>query len=123
MYLYEQIHIVLVYLMLVMIFFHITGVLIEQFYHKTNIIMAMVSGYKKAKGADIKANFSMMFWGFVYTFVFFIFSFYTYYSPNNVFVASKFDKIDYKAYIKIFNLSALIVIIYFLLIFYQKSLG
>lgn len=97
MYIYEQIHIILVYIMLTMIFFHIAGVLIEQFYHKTNIIMAMVTGYKKAKGIDIKPNFYMMFWGGIYTLLFFLFSFYTYYSPNNIFVASKFEKIDYKA--------------------------
>lgn len=97
MYLYEDIHIILVYVLLVMIFFHISGVLIEQFYHKTNIIMAMVTGYKNAKGIDIKPRFQMIFWGSLYSFFFFLFSFYTYYSPNNIFVKSKFEKIDYKA--------------------------
>ena len=31
---------------------HISGVLVEQFYHKTNMVFAMVTGYKKAKGED-----------------------------------------------------------------------
>ena len=49
MYIYEDIHIILVYVLLIMIAFHISGVLIEQFYHKTNMLMAMVSGFKKGR--------------------------------------------------------------------------
>ncbi len=96
MYLFEDIHIILVYVLLIMIAFHISGVLIEQFYHKTNIIMSMISGYKKAKGIDIKPRFTMVFFGSLFTFISFIFSFYTYYIPNNIFIKSKFEKIDYK---------------------------
>ncbi len=31
---------------------HITGVLIEQFYHKTNMLFAMITGFKKSEGED-----------------------------------------------------------------------
>jgi len=103
MYVYEQIHSILVYVLIVMIFLHIFGVLIEQFYHKTNIIMSMVTGYKKAKGIDIKPRLQMIFFGSLYTFFFFLFSFYTYYTPDNIFVKSKFEKIDYKALHKDFH--------------------
>lgn len=100
---YEDIHIILVYVLIVMICFHISGVLIEQFYHKTNMIMAMVSGYKKAKGEDIKPRFWMLFWGSLYTLVFTAVALYTYYIPNNIFIVSKFEKIDYKALHKDFQ--------------------
>lgn len=103
MYLYEDIHIILVYVLIVMIAFHISGVLIEQFYHKTNIIMSMVSGYKNAKGNDIKPRFWMIFWGSLYTFIFVLIFFYSYYIPENIFIKSKFEKIDYKALHKDFQ--------------------
>ena len=103
MYIYEDIHIILVYIILVMISFHISGVLIEQFYHKTNMVMAMISGYKKAKGIDIKPRFWMVFWGSIYTLFFFLIFLYTYLIPNNIFVKSDFHKIDYKALHKDFQ--------------------
>ncbi|MBP9566806.1 MAG: cytochrome b/b6 domain-containing protein [Sulfurospirillum sp.] len=35
---------------------HILGVLIEQFYHKTNMVFAMITGYKKAEGQDTQVS-------------------------------------------------------------------
>lgn len=93
--LYNEIHIILVYVLIVMIFFHVSGVLVEQFYHKTNMIMAMISGYKKAKGVDIKPRFHMLFFGSLYTFFVFLLFFYVYCTPDNIFIKSKFEKIDY----------------------------
>ncbi|PLY05890.1 MAG: cytochrome C [Arcobacter sp.] len=103
MYIYDDIHIILVYILLAMIFFHISGVLVEQFYHKTNMVMAMVSGYKKAKGTDIKPRFCMVFFGSLYTFFVFILFFYVYFIPDNILIKSKFEKIDYKAMHKDFQ--------------------
>lgn len=103
MYIYEDIHIILVYILLVMITFHISGVLIEQFYHKTNMVMAMVTGYKKAKGIDIKPRFWMIFWGSFYTFIVVLIFSYVYFVPDNLFVKSKFEKIDYEVLHKDFQ--------------------
>ncbi len=103
MHIYEDVHILLVYVLIVMIFFHISGVLVEQFYHKTNMVMAMVTGYKKAKGTDIKPRFWMIFWGSFYTFIFSLLFIYSYYIPNNIFIESKFEKIDYKVLHKDFQ--------------------
>jgi len=91
-----DIHIILVYILLVMVFAHILGVLIEQFYHKTNMVMAMVSGFKWAKGEDIKLNFSNKFFGSLYIILVLIVSLYSYYKPENVITKSKFEKISYK---------------------------
>ena len=60
-----------------MVFAHILGVLIEQFYHKTNMVMAMVSGFKWAKGEDIKLNFSNKFFGSLYIILVLIVSLYS----------------------------------------------
>lgn len=37
---------------------HITGVLIEQFYHKTHMVFSMISGYKQCDGIDTKVSFA-----------------------------------------------------------------
>ncbi len=94
--LFGAIHIVLVYILIVMIFFHISGVLIEQFYHKTDMVMAMVSGFKKAKGSDTKLTFRIKFYGSLYILAVIIVAFYSYFIPNNIFIKSKFKEIDYK---------------------------
>jgi len=103
MYLFENIHIITVYILIAMITFHICGVLIEQFYHKTNIMMSMITGYKRAKGIDIKSKTSMVLLGTLTIFIFILFSFYTYFIPNNIFIKSEFQKIDYKALHKDFQ--------------------
>ncbi len=93
----NNIHYILVYILLFMITAHITGVLIEQFYHKTNMVMAMVSGFKKAKGEDISTTFRMKFLGSLYIVVVIAIAYYSYCSTNNVFTKSIYDKINYKA--------------------------
>lgn len=40
------------YILVAWAFIHISGVLVEQFYHKTNMAFAMVTGYKRAEGED-----------------------------------------------------------------------
>ncbi|WP_320035873.1 cytochrome b/b6 domain-containing protein [Halarcobacter sp.] len=92
----DSTHIFLAYLLLVMIFAHVSGVLIEQFYHKTNMVMAMVSGYKKAKGEDITTTFRMKLLGSLYIIGVLIIAVYSYCTPNNMFTKSKFEKISYK---------------------------
>lgn len=96
MYIYEDIHIILVYVLIVMIAFHITGVLIEQFYHKTNMVMAMVTGYKKAKGEDIKTTYLMNFLGWIYIVATCMIAFSCCFLEDSIFTRSKFEKIDYK---------------------------
>ncbi len=67
------------------------------------MVMAMVTGYKKAKGTDIKPRFKMIFWGSFYTILVFVIFSYVYFIPENIFIKSKFEKIDYKALHKDFQ--------------------
>ncbi|WP_321469126.1 cytochrome b/b6 domain-containing protein [Halarcobacter sp.] len=92
----DSIHIFLSYLLLVMIFAHVSGVLIEQFYHKTNMVMAMVSGYKKAKGEDITTTYRMKLLGSLYIILVLLVALYAYFVPENSFTKSKFKEISYK---------------------------
>ena len=97
MYLYEDMHIILAYVLIVMILTHITGVLIEQFYHKTHMLFAMITGYKRAKGKDIVPTSCMRVYGSIYIAFVFLLAIYTYITPNNFIIKDSFEKIDYKA--------------------------
>lgn len=92
----ESIHIYMAYLLLVLIFAHITGVLIEQFYHETNMVMSMVSGYKKAKGENISITYMMRLFGSIYIICILLLAIYSYFIPNNIITKPKFEKIIYK---------------------------
>jgi len=84
------------YLLLIWVIIHISGVLVEQFYHKTNMVFAMITGYKKAKGEDshpgkYKSGLSYFFL-ILSLMVFFVSTD----GRNNPFVVSKYKQHDYK---------------------------
>jgi len=70
--------------------------LVEQFYHKTEMVFAMITGYKKAKGEDSKTGKYKS----GLTWVFLIISAMVFYvsvdGRNNPFVVSKYTQHDYK---------------------------
>ncbi len=84
------------YFLLVWAIIHIVGVLIEQFYHKTGMVFAMITGYKKAKGDDSEVGKyrSGLTWIFliISAMVFFV----SVDGRNNPFVVSKYPQHDYK---------------------------
>lgn len=96
MFILSDIHIYASYTLLVWVIIHISGVLVEQFYHKTEMVFAMVSGYKKAKGEDSKTGKykSGLTWIFliISAMVFFV----SIDGRNNPFVVSKYTQHDYK---------------------------
>ena len=53
----EPLHYYLSYLLLLWAVIHILGVLIEQLYHRTNMVFAMISGYKRCEGDDTSISF------------------------------------------------------------------
>lgn len=92
----DNLHVITVYILIIMILTHVTGVLIEQFYHKTNMVMAMVSGYKKAKGKDISPTFCMRFLASIYIVLTCALAVYTYTSENNFLTKTKYEPMEYK---------------------------
>lgn len=92
----EYIHIVLVYISIALILTHVTGVLIEQFYHKTSMVFAMITGYKKAIGENITTSSLQNLLASIYVIGTLVFAVYIYGDKSNVFIKSKFTKIDYK---------------------------
>ena len=92
----SNIHVYASYTLLVWAIIHIAGVLVEQFYHKTNMVFAMITGYKKAKGEDSKVGKYKS--GISYFFI--ILSIMVFFvstdGRNNPFVVSKYTQIDFK---------------------------
>jgi cytochrome b len=91
-----DIHIYASYTLLVWAIIHISGVLIEQFYHKTNMVFAMITGYKKAKGKDSEAGKYKSGLTYVFLIISAMVFFVSTDGRNNPFVVSKHEQIDYK---------------------------
>lgn len=51
-----EVHKYISYLLLFWAIIHIFGVLVEQFYHKTDMVLAMITGYKNCDGIDTKMS-------------------------------------------------------------------
>jgi cytochrome b len=90
------------YILLAWVIIHISGVLIEQFYHKTNMVFAMITGYKKAKGEDSAPAKSQN----ILTYLFLLFSIFVLFvsidGRSNPFVISKFVPINYEREVPIY---------------------
>ncbi|MDD3344544.1 MAG: cytochrome b/b6 domain-containing protein, partial [Sulfurospirillaceae bacterium] len=84
------------YILFLWAIIHIAGVLIEQFYHQTNMVFAMVTGYKKCDGIDTKI--SRIRNTFAYgAIVLVIYSFYFILSqPENCLTRNRFEPIDFE---------------------------
>ncbi len=91
-----NIHIYTTYLLLAWVFIHITGVLIEQFYHKTNMVFAMITGYKKAKGEDAQLCNGKNIVTYIFLFISGWVVFVILDGTHNPFVKNSFSNIDYK---------------------------
>ncbi|MEA3330909.1 MAG: cytochrome b/b6 domain-containing protein [Campylobacterota bacterium] len=91
-----DIHIYAAYALLVWVFIHISGVLVEQFYHKTGMVFAMITGFKKAKGEDSKTGKYKSGLTYVFLIISALVFFVSTDGRNNPFVASKYKQHDYK---------------------------
>jgi cytochrome b len=98
-----QIHTYSSWLLVAWAFIHVSGVLVEQFYHKTNMAFAMINGYKKAKGEDSQPGKSQRWLTYIFlllsSFVFFVSTD----GRNNPFVANRFSKIHYETDMPVYN--------------------
>ena len=96
MYILFYIHKISSYILLVWVIIHISGVIVEQFYHKTNMAFAMFTGYKKAKGEDSHPGKSQN----LLTYIFLLLSAFVLFvstdGKSNPFVISKFVPIHYE---------------------------
>lgn len=88
-------HQFLSYFLAIWAIIHIVGVLIEQFYHKTHMVFAMVTGYKKAEGEDAVVSL----WHHLFAYTVILFSMVTLYMivyhEGTFLTKERFTKIDY----------------------------
>ena len=96
MFILSDIHIYASYTLLVWVFIHISGVLVEQFYHKTEMVFAMITGYKKAKGEDSKTGKYKSGLTYIFLFISVLVFYVSIDGRNNPFVVSKYTQHDYK---------------------------
>jgi len=96
------VHQIASYIFLFWVFLHISGVMIEQFYHKTNMVFAMITGFKRAKGDDTEVSKKLNF--FAYSIIVIAIGTYTFITSSNYnfLTSQKFTSIDYKAQNPIF---------------------
>ena len=96
MFLLSDIHLYASYTLLVWVIIHIAGVLVEQFYHKTHMVFAMITGFKKAKGEDSKPGKYKSGLSYLFLVVSAMVLFVSIDGRNNPFVVSKYVQHDYK---------------------------
>ncbi|NEW60472.1 cytochrome C [Sulfurovum sp. bin170] len=92
----EIIHQYASYIFVAWVFIHITGVLIEQFWHKTHMVFAMITGYKKTEGEDTTVSIPLT----IFSFSFIIMGILTYLfivsSNYNFLTLQKYGNLDYE---------------------------
>ncbi len=98
-----DVHMYTSYILLAWVVIHISGVLVEQFYHKTNMVFAMITGYKKAKGEDSKPAKSQSWISYIFLTISLMVFFVSTDGRNNPFVVSKFEQFHYDTDMPIYN--------------------
>lgn len=96
MFILDDIHKYASYLFAAWVVIHIVGVMVEQFWHKTGMVFAMITGYKRTQGEDTELKPYLS--GFSYLIIivatatyFFIVS-----SNYNFLTLQKYNEIDYQ---------------------------
>lgn len=98
-----DIHMYISYFLLAWVIVHIAGVLIEQFYHKTNMVFAMVTGYKKAEGEDSDITFLCNIVSYIFIAISFGSFLYIVNTDDNIITKPTFVPIDYRIEHKIYS--------------------
>jgi len=92
----DMIHRYASYLFVTWVIIHITGVMIEQFWHKTHMVFAMISGYKKTEGEDTEVSKTLTFFAFFMIFMAIATYFFIISSNYNFLTLQKYTNIDYE---------------------------
>ena len=85
------------YLLLTCAIVHILGVLIEQFYHKTEMVFAMITGYKKAEGKPTHISMRLQFFAYGIIFLCLAILLHVKINPTTILTQSHFENRDFKA--------------------------
>ncbi len=92
----DNLHKYSAYLFLFWVILHISGVLIEQFWHKTDMVFAMISGCKKTVGEDTEVKLSLSIFAFSTILIATVTYFFIIGTHDNFMTQQKFKNIDYE---------------------------
>ncbi|QOR61917.1 cytochrome b/b6 domain-containing protein [Sulfurovum sp. ST-21] len=84
------------YLFATWVIIHITGVLIEQFWHRTGMAFAMITGYKKTEGEDTKVKRSLSIFAYLMILLAIVTYFFIVSSNYNYLTLQKYTNVDYE---------------------------
>ncbi|MFX4211146.1 cytochrome b/b6 domain-containing protein [Aliarcobacter butzleri] len=102
--LFKEIHEILANILIALIVAHISGVILDRFLHKKHqTLNSIVTGYKMTNESEnIKLNIFQKIFA-LFMFILFIgFLVFNLIEPKNIFIASKFEPIDYKVQNEVF---------------------
>ncbi|MDD5358647.1 MAG: cytochrome b/b6 domain-containing protein [Sulfurovaceae bacterium] len=97
-----DIHLYVSYFLFIWACIHIVGVMIEQFYHKTNMAFAMITGYKKAEGKDSDITPFGNIASYIFIIVSFVSFVYIVSTYDNMVTRSIFTPIDFEQEYKVY---------------------
>ena len=98
--LFEEIHELLANNFMVVVFIHITGVMVDKLIHKTDTLNSILNGCKtienKDNNSDLKLNLFQKLFGFIWISSSILFLVYLLNSPTNILIADANKAINYK---------------------------
>ncbi len=92
----DLIHKYATYLFAFWVFLHITGVLIEQFWHKTGMVFSMINGYKKTQGEDTQVKPLLSFFAYTTILIAVVTYFFILSSNYNFLTMQKYTNVYYE---------------------------
>ena len=92
----DLIHKYATYLFAFWVFLHITGVLIEQFWHKTGMVFSMINGYKKTQGEDTQIKPFLSFFAYTTILIAIVTYFFILSSNYNFLTMQKYTNVYYE---------------------------
>ncbi len=96
MFVLDAIHKYASYLFVTWVVLHISGVLVEQFWHKTSMVFAMVTGYKRTDGKDTEVKPILSIFSYMMIIIAIATYFFIVSSNYNFLTLQKYTNVDYE---------------------------
>jgi cytochrome b len=95
-FLLDAVHKYASYLFTAWVVIHVTGVMVEQFWHKTGMVFAMVTGYKRTEGKDTKVKPLLSIFSYIMIIIAIATYFFIVSSNYNFLTLQKYTNVDYE---------------------------
>ena len=95
--LFEEVHEIFADAFMVVVFIHITGVIIDRVIHKSKAVESMISGYKNSSEESLTLTTFQKLFGVIWIGSSILLLVYSLASPSNILLADSNKKLDYKS--------------------------